>query len=301
MSKPSCYQSDCGYLLLPASKLVRKDGQAMERAKPQKSSLPFFTLRWWYPDWRLLLAPLLSLGLYIVWLRAAESGRYPPFLLPHPDTVWLRLEQLWHDGSLTRHTWVTLSEALYGLLIASAIALSLGYLIAHLRTVSYILMPYLIFIQAVPIVAISPLIIIWVGPDIRSKIVIAALITWFPLMIATMVGIRNVSPHLREVMRANAANPFQVFWHLELPSALPEILGGFKVAVTLAVIGAAVGEFVSSREGLGNLVLKGRAISDMPLVICAVLLLTLLSVSLYSVVALVEQHVLRWKRIGAKS
>lgn len=270
----------------------------IEHTKPQKST--FSALRGWSLDWRLLLAPLLSFSLYWIWLRTAESGRYPAFLLPHPDAVWLRLQELWHNGALTRHTWVTFSEAFYGLLIASAIALTLGYLIAHLRTVSYILMPYLIFIQAVPIVAISPLIIIWVGPDIRSKIVIAALITWFPLMIATIVGIRNVSPHLREVMRANAANRLQIFWHLELPSALPELLGGFKVAVTLSVIGAAVGEFVSSREGLGNLVLKGRAVSDMPLVICAVLLLTVLSVSLYSIVAVIEHHLLRWKRIGAK-
>ncbi len=253
-------------------------------------------LQFW--DWRLVLAPVLGLGIYRLWLSLAESGRYPAFILPHPDSVWQRFEQMWEDGSLVRHSWVTLQEALGGLMIAAAIALTLGYVIARIRLLNYVLIPYLIFLQAVPIIAIAPLIIIWVGPGIESKIVIAALITWFPLMITTVVGIRNVSPDLRELMRSNVANPWQVFWHLEVPSALPEILGGFKVAVTLAVIGAAVGEFVSSREGLGHLVMRGRGISDTALVICAVFLLTLMSLVLYSVIAAVERILLRWKLAG---
>ena len=205
---------------------------------------------------------------------------------------------LWEKGLLVRHTQVTLQESLYGLLIASAFALVLGYLIARIRLFDYMLMPYLIFLQAIPIIAIAPLLIIWVGPDAGSKVAIAAYITWFPLMISTIVGIRNVSPNLRELMRANVANPWQVFWYLEVPSALPEILGGFKVAVTLAVIGAAVGEYVSSREGLGNLVLRGRGTHDSATLFAAIFLLTILSLSLYSTVALVEYVLLRWKRAG---
>jgi NitT/TauT family transport system permease protein len=159
-------------------------------------------------------------------------------------------------------------------------------------------MPYLIFTQAIPIIAVAPLIIIWAGPEIKSKIVIAGLITWFPIMIATMVGIRNVSPDLRELMRANAANPWQIFWNLEVPSALPEILGGIKVGVTLSIIGAAVGEFVSSREGLGYLVFFGKSISNTPIVIVAIFSLTLMSLSLFGIVAAVEQVLLRWKYAG---
>lgn len=259
---------------------------------------PRFQL-WRWLDWRLLLTPIVGIVFYMLWKHTAESGRYPAFMLPHPDTVWDRFQLLWERDLLLRHTFVTLREALYGLGIAVVIALALGYLIARIRLLDYVLMPYLIFLQAIPVIAISPLIIIWVGPEIKSKIVIATFITWFPLMITTIVGLRNVSPNLRELMRANAANRWQIFWHLEVPSALPELLGGLKVGVTLAVIGAAVGEFVSSREGLGYLVLFGRGTSDTALVICAVFLLTLMSLTLYGIVAVLEVFLLSWKRAGS--
>jgi len=254
---------------------------------------------WRILDWRLFIAPMITYGIYRYWLHTAESGRYPKFILPHPDTVWLRFQEMYADGSLLLHLKVTLRESLSGLLIASVIALVLGYVIARIRILNYILIPYLIFLQAIPVVAIAPIIIIWVGPDIKSKIVIAALITWFPLMVSTIVGIRNVSPQLREMMRANVANPLQVFWHLELPSAMPEILGGFKIAVTLSVIGAAVGEFISSREGLGYLIVVGRSISDPASVFLGVIILTAISLTLYIIVAVIELFLLRWKRAGS--
>ncbi len=253
---------------------------------------------WRWVDWRLLLSPVLGILIYTLWKNTAESERYPAFMLPHPDTVWDRFQLLWERDLLLRHTWVTLREALYGLGIAVVIAIVIGYLIARVRLLDYVLMPYLIFLQAIPVIAISPLIIIWAGPEIKSKVFIAAFITWFPLMITTIVGLRNVSPNLRELMRANAASPWQVFWHLEVPSALPELLGGLKVGVTLAVIGAAVGEFVSSREGLGYLVLFGRGTSDTALVICAIFLLTLMSLALYGIIAVLEIILLRWKHAG---
>lgn len=249
-------------------------------------------------DWRLTLAPLIAYALYRFWLHTAESGRYPAFMLPHPDTVWARFEEMWAEGTLLHHIEVTLQEALYGLFFASLFALTLGYFIARVRILNYVLIPYLIFLQAIPVVAIAPIIIIWVGPEIKSKIVIAALITWFPLMVSTIVGIRNVSPQLRELMKANRANPFQVFWHLELPSSLPEILGGFKIGATLAIIGAAVGELYGAREGLGFMVVAGRNISDPAQTFLGVILLTVLSLSLYTIISFIEHFLLRWKRIA---
>ena len=248
-------------------------------------------------NWRLALIPLLGIALYRWWVVTAESEKYPPFMLPHPDSVWERFEQYRERDLLRQHIEITLKESLYGLLIAIAIGITLGYILARIRLLTYVLMPYLIFIQAIPIIAISPLILIWAGPEMKSKVVIAAFITWFPLMVATMVGIRNISPNLRELMRANVANPWQVFWHLEVPSALPEILGGLKIAVTLAVIGAAVGEFVSSRQGLGYLVVRGKGTSDTETVIVAVFLLTIMSLVLYGMVVVLEAILLRWKRI----
>jgi NitT/TauT family transport system permease protein len=248
-------------------------------------------------DWRLLLVPILGLIVYFIWVQAANSGRYPAFILPHPDTVWTRFVELADSGNLVRHIAVTMREALTGLVAASILGVILGYIIARVRLMDYLLTPYLIFLQAIPIIAISPLIIIWFGSSYTSKAIIAGLITWFPMLIATIVGIRNVSPELRELMRANVARSWQILWHLEIPSALPELLGGLKIAVTLSVIGAAVGEFVSAREGLGYLVFFGRAASDTPLVFVGVFLLTGLSLLLYGLVAWLEYTVLVWKRI----
>jgi NitT/TauT family transport system permease protein len=245
-----------------------------------------------------VLLPVIGLLVLHFWTQIAESGEYPAFMLPHPEAVQARFIELWQDGSLIEHSAVTLWEAMAGLFLASIFAMTLGYFIARLSFLDYLLTPYLIFFQAVPIIAISPLIVIWFGSGITSKIVITALITWFPLMIATIIGLRSVSPRLRELMRANAANPWQMFWHLEVPSALPEVLGGFKIAVTLSVIGAVVGEFFGASEGLGYLVRAGRTTADTPLVICAILVLTGLSLLLYGLVSWLEYALLAWRRAG---
>ncbi|MBI5931425.1 MAG: ABC transporter permease [Chloroflexi bacterium] len=249
-------------------------------------------------EWRIFLLPLIGLLLWQGWKLLAESGYYADFIVPHPSTVWARLTERWADGSIVTHVATTLREALSGLFIASLIATALGYIIARVKIFDYLLTPYLIFLQAIPVIAVSPLIIIWFGSGLASKVVIAAMITWFPMMIATIVGIRNVSPNLREMMRANAATRWQIFRHLEIPSAMPELFGGLKIAVTLSVVGAAVGEFVSARQGLGYLVMYGRGISDTPTVVLAVLMLTFVSLVLYSLVSVLEASLLNWRKAG---
>lgn len=249
-------------------------------------------------EWRLLLVPLLGVIVWVIWVVVADSGRYPSFVLPHPSAVWSRFAELYESGRMMRHIAVTVREALSGLVVASGLAVVVGYVIARIRIMDYVLTPYLIFLQAVPIIAISPLIIIWFGSGLTSKAVIAGLITWFPMLIATIDGVRRVPLQFRELMQVNVASPWQVLWHLELPAALPALMSGLKVSVTLAVIGAAVGEFVSASEGLGYLVVFGRATSDTPLVIVAVFLLTGLSLLLYSLIAWLEYALLEWQRAG---
>lgn len=273
------------------------------KTKPRTDDVPYSSRPFWQQfirriEWRLALLPVLGMVLFWLWKSAAESGRYAAFFLPHPAAVYDRLVLLWHNDTLLVHLSTTLWEALAGLFIATVVALPLGYLIARLPLFDYLLTPYLIFLQAIPVVAIAPLIIIWFNAGLTSKIVIAAMITWFPLLIATIVGIRNIPPNLREMMRANTATLWQTFWHLEVPAALPQLLGGFKIAVTLAVIGAAVGEFVSSTQGLGYLVVFGRGTSDTALVIGAIFLLTAISFTLYGLVAWLEHALLAWQRAG---
>jgi NitT/TauT family transport system permease protein len=244
----------------------------------------------------LALTPVLGLLLLALWVWAAESGRYRPFILPHPQAVLARLQTLYERGVLLPHIWVTAQEALLGLALASALALPLGYLVAKNRWASSLLMPYLVAVRAIPVVAIAAIIVIWLGTGIESKVFVAAFITWFPLMEATIVGLQAVDPKWRDLLRANQASHWQTFWKLELPSALPNLLSGLKIAATLAVVGAAVGELIASSQGLAYLIMYGRGTSDAPLVYGAVLLLTGLSLLFYTTVALLEYRLLAWRR-----
>jgi len=255
-----------------------------------KQSMSFTWLRW-------VLAPVLGIGLFLLWYWAAESERYPAFILPHPVDVFDRMQTLYDRGLLMPHIEITAREALTGLVVAIALALPLGYAVARNRWASAILMPYLVAVRAIPVVAIAAIIIIWLGTGIESKVFVAAFITWFPLMEAMIIGIQSVDPTLRDLMRSHQASWWQVFWKLELPSALPNLFSGLKIAATLSVVGAAVGELIGSSQGLAYLIQFGRGTSDVALVFGAVLLLTALSLVLYSVVALAEHYLLAWRRV----
>ncbi|MBN1202115.1 MAG: ABC transporter permease [Anaerolineae bacterium] len=268
------------------------------RSRPTTDTLPTLRLPPRIARWQWLLAPAFGLALLLIWEAVARSGLYAAFIVPSPGDVAHRWREIAADGSLVRHTAVTLREVLTGLLIGVAAAFWLGYLIAKSRVVAYMLMPYLIALQAVPIVAIAPLLIIWFGPGIASKVIICALLVFFPMLVNTVLGVRNIPPELRDLMASLEATPLQTFWHLELPAALPIVLGGLKVSATLSVIGAVVGEFVSASEGLGYLINFGRGTYDTPLVIAIVLTLTALALALYGLAAWLEHLLLVWQDAG---
>jgi NitT/TauT family transport system permease protein len=243
----------------------------------------------------LLLAPVVGVFLLILWEIVARSGLYASFILPAPTAVAERWWKLALDGSLLRNTAVTLREVLTGLLIGVLAAFWCGYWIAKSRVVAFTLTPYLVALQAVPIVAVAPLLIIWFGAGIASKVIICALIVFFPMLVNTVIGMRSIPVELRDLMRSLEATPFQTFWQLELPASLPIVLGGLKVSATLSVIGAVVGEFVSSSAGLGYLINFGRGTYDTPLVIAAVFTLTMLALALYGLASWLESIFLDWQ------
>ncbi len=251
----------------------------------------------WAQRWPLLLAPAFGVGLILAWEVLARSGVYASFLVPTPDSVARRWWELASDGSLLRHSAVTLREVLTGLLIGVLAAFWLGYWIAKNRIVAYTLTPYLVALQAVPIVAIAPLLIIWFGAGIASKVIICALIVFFPMLVNTVIGMRTIPPELRDLMQSLEATPFQTFYHLELPAAMPVVIGGLKVSATLSVIGALVGEFVSASAGLGYLINLGRGTYDTPLVIAAVFTLTALALALYGLASWLESVLLDWRSV----
>ena len=245
---------------------------------------------------RLWLLPLSLLAGLAAWAFIAQLGGYPAFILPSPGAVWARFLRAAGDGSLVRHTLVTLGEVLAGLGLGVSVASVLGYGLAKSRAMERLLSPYIVASQAVPVVALAPLLVIWFGPGALSKILICALIVFFPVLVNVIVGLRSVEKDLRDLMRSLKATRWQTFTRLELPAALPVLLGGLKIGATLSVIGAVVGEFVGADRGLGFLVNVARGQYDTALVFVAIFALVLLALALYGAVSLAERVLLAWRR-----
>jgi NitT/TauT family transport system permease protein len=244
---------------------------------------------------RLYLAPLsVAVGL-ILWSAAVRLGNFPAFILPAPGQVWARLLKALYDGSLLRHSAVTLQEVLAGLVLGVFAATALGYLLAKSRVFERLLSPLIVASQSVPVVAIAPLLIIWFGPGLISKVLICALIVFFPVLVNTVVGLRSVPEELRDLMRSLQASRWQVIRLLEIPASLPVFLGGLRIGATLSVIGAVVGEFVGADRGLGFLINVGRGQYDTALVFVAVFTLVVMALSLYGLVVLCETRLLSWR------
>ena len=239
------------------------------------------------------LALLLFLGL---WELVVRLGDYPPFILPSPGRVYAKFLIVSRDGTLWRHTQITLAEVCGGLALGLTAATSLGYILAKSRFVERILSPYIVASQSIPIVALAPLLVIWFGFGSLSKVLVCALTLFFPVLINTIIGIRSAERDLIDLMRSLEATRWQVFTMLEVPAALPVLLGGLKVGVTLSVIGAVVGEFVGADRGLGFLVNLARGLFDTPLMFVALFTLVAIAVSLYAAVAALENLLLSWKK-----
>lgn len=241
------------------------------------------------------LLVLISIALAILlWQIAVHWFDLPAFILPPPALVWQRFIQVWWDGSLARHSFYTLAEVLLGLALGVSVSTALGYLLARSKSIERLLSPYIVASQSVPVVAIAPLLVIWFGPGMFSKVLICALIVFFPVLVNTVVGLRSVPEDLRDLMRSLRATSWQTFRLLEVPAALPVFLGGLRIGATLSVIGAVVGEFVGADRGLGFMINRARGQYDTSLVFVAVLTLVLMALILYGLVVLLEKRMLSW-------
>lgn len=240
------------------------------------------------PGWA---AAALALGVFLAgWKLLVVIGGYPPFILPPPEQVAARFFTGWVDGTIGPHALQTLFEVGLGFGVGAALALVVGYALARLPLAERILSPYLVAAQATPILALAPLLALWFGPGLTAKVVICALIVFFPVAIATMVGVRAVDARLLELARSLRATRWQVVTTLEIPAALPAIFGGLRVGVTLAVVGAIVAEWTGADRGLGLLVNLARgSLFDIPLLFAALLTIALLGIVLYALVVLVER------------
>lgn len=277
---------------------ARCGASLMEKAQllGKKSHKGKFSLeRWLRRRGTFWTLPFLLAATLIAWELVTRYTRLPGFILPPPEVVGRRFLQTLADGSLQRHTMATLQEVVLGLLLGLALATVMGYALAKSRILERLLAPYIVASQSVPVVAIAPLLVIWFGPGRLSKIFISMLIVFFPVLVNTVVGLRSVPEDLRDLMRSLRATRLQVFLKLEVPAALPVLLGGLKIGATLSVIGAVVGEFVGADEGLGFLINVGRGIYDTALVFLSVFVLICMALSLFGVVVFLERRFTNWQ------
>jgi len=227
----------------------------------------------------------------LAWKAIVVIGGYPLYILPPPESVASRFIRGWADGIIGPHAASTLVEIALGLLVGTVVGLVVGYGLARSALVERVVSPYIVAAQATPILALAPLLALWFGPGLTSKVVICGLIVFFPIAVSTMVGIRSVDAGLLEMARSFRATRRQVLTTLEVPAALPSILGGLRVGVTLAVVGAIVGEWAGAERGLGVLVNLARgSLFDIPLMFATLVTIALLGIALYLVVVVLERR-----------
>lgn len=242
------------------------------------------------------LVPVVGvLVILAVWQVITMLDIYPEFIIPTPLSVVQRFLTVARDGRLWLNTWTTVSQMLVGLGIGLSIGVTLGYVMAKSRTLEEALSPLVLAFQSTPVVAYAPLLVIWFGSGPTSKVVTSALIVFFPMLMNTLVGIRTVPNSLQDLMRSLGATRWQMFSRLEVPAALPILFSGLKVSAVLAVIGAVVGEFISSEAGLGYLINRARYDYDTPLVFVAIFMLALIARLMYGAVSLIERRALAWQ------
>lgn len=237
---------------------------------------------------------LALLGALLVWEGAVHLFGIPSFLLPSPSIIAVSLYDHWAD--LAKHGWVTLWETLAGFGLSLAIGIPLAVLIVWSRIFDRILYPVLVASQAVPKVALAPILLVALGYGVWPKVLVAFLIAFFPVVVNTVTGLGSVQVDTLKLMRSMGASKFDVLVKVRFPNAVPSMIAGFKVAVALAVVGAVVGEFVGSRSGLGYYMLVATGDFDTPLVFACVAILTVMGVVLFYAVGLLEFALARWNR-----
>ena len=237
--------------------------------------------------WGLLVAFLAG------WELICRTSGISELVLPAPSVV---LRTLWSGlatGYLLPHIWLTSAEMLLGLATGCAIGFLCGIVLGETESVRRVLYPYIIASQVVPKLALVPLFIVWFGFGMTSTVVITALICFFPLLENTMTGIHHIDPQKRELFRMLGATRLQTLFRLKIPSGLPVILAGVRVAVVLALVGAVVAEFIAGRAGLGAMIIASQGMMDSPLMFALLVVITALGMVFYQTTLLVEQWLLR--------
>jgi NitT/TauT family transport system permease protein len=240
----------------------------------------------------LALPAAFAAGLLLLWQALVLAFHYPKVILPAPTDVWLAFSA--NSGVIWQQAMPTLRDTLAGFALATVLGIGLAALLCFSRTLRAAVYPLVVVIQLVPKIAWTPLFIVWAGIGWPSRLTIATFIAFFPIFIAMMSGLDSTDRSLVRLCRGLTATPWRTFWSVRLPASTPYLFAGLKIAVTLAVIGVIVAEFISAPEGLGVLILKSAAQLQTDLILAAIALLCVLGLACYGAVHLGELAVRRW-------
>jgi NitT/TauT family transport system permease protein len=239
-----------------------------------------------------LLPVAFIIVLLVIWEIVARLGSVPEYILPAPTAIGARVVRSW--GTLWDAALITTGEVLFGFVIGVVLGIALAIPIAYSRMVRNTLYPLIVASQAVPKIAIAPLLVLWLGFGVWPKIAVTALMVFFPVTVTAAEGFSSVDRNLLDLLRSVNATPAQIFFRIRFPHALPHIFSGLKVGITLAVVGAVVGEWVGADSGLGYLLTYANTLLDSTLLFAALFLLIVLGVILFVVVDVAERVLLPW-------
>jgi NitT/TauT family transport system permease protein len=243
---------------------------------------------------QVLLIPLVFVVFVGAWEWVVRAWSIPAFLVPAPSMVASALSRGVRSGLYLSNFWATLYEALMGFAIAAVSGIMLGAVIAQFRVVERTFYPYLVALQTLPKIAIAPLVIVWFGFGISSKVIIAATVAFFPVLVNVIVGLKTIDPAKLDLMRSLRASRWQTFRLVTFPNALPFVFAGLDIAIVFSVLGAIVGEFVGAQQGLGNLILQFNVALDIAGVFAVLILLSVMGVALHLIMQAVQKHIIFW-------
>ena len=237
----------------------------------------------------------LSVGVFIaIWWIYVAVKHVPAYILPSPPKVWNSLEKMFVKGTVSPHLWTTTYEVILGFVIGAFLGIVLGYIFIKVDALKTMLMPYLIFLQTAPKIALVPLFVIWFGIGLVSKVVLIISMVLFPVLSGMMLGLESIPPDVRNLMKILKASKWQIFSQVEMQYSLPALFASMKVGIVQAVIGAIVAEWMSGKQGLGYILTYASSTYDTPMLLAGIIVTIILGIATYQVISVLEDKFLYW-------
>ena len=237
----------------------------------------------------------LSVGVFIaIWWIYVAVKHVPAYILPSPPKVWNSLEKMFVKGTVYPHLWTTTYEVILGFVIGAFLGIVLGYIFIKVDALKTMLMPYLIFLQTAPKIALVPLFVIWFGIGLVSKVVLIISMVLFPVLSGMMLGLESIPPDVRNLMKILKASKWQIFSQVEMQYSLPALFASMKVGIVQAVIGAIAAEWMSGKQGLGYILTYASSTYDTPMLLAGIIVTIILGIATYQVISVLEDKFLYW-------